>query len=101
MRILIVDDSEIVRRGIKTILSCEPTLQVCGESADGRDALEKARELLPDLVLLDINMPVLSGFAAARLIRGEFPNQALDDEPGRCLATPTKLPGGGGRRVSG
>jgi DNA-binding NarL/FixJ family response regulator len=71
MRILIADDSEPVRRAVRRLLSMETGWDVCGEASDGQDALQKTRELHPDLVLLDIHMPVASGFETARLIRKE------------------------------
>lgn len=71
MRILIADDSEVVRRGVCGILSSEKDLEVCGEAKDGLEALQKARELLPDLILLDISMPGMNGLEAARRLREE------------------------------
>lgn len=73
MRILIADDSEIVRRAIRTFLAKAAHCDVCGEAAHGQQALQRARELRPDLVLLDIRMPVANGFETARLIRQEMP----------------------------
>jgi DNA-binding NarL/FixJ family response regulator len=69
LRVLIADDHEAVRKGVCSILGSRKDLEVCGEAEDGRDAIEKARELKPDVVILDITMPVLSGFEAAREIR--------------------------------
>jgi two-component system, NarL family, response regulator NreC len=77
MRILIADDSDVVRRGIIGLLSYEPEWVVCGEAKDGSEALQKARELLPDLVLLDISMPGLSGLDVARRLRQELPKAKL------------------------
>jgi len=64
MRVLIADDHEVVRRGIRTLLEARPEWEVCGEAATGREAIEKAQELRPDLVLLDITMPDLDGLEA-------------------------------------
>ena len=71
MRILIADDSSVVRRGVCGILSAEKDLQICGEAKDGSEALQKARELLPDLILLDISMPGMNGLEVARRLREE------------------------------
>jgi CheY-like chemotaxis protein len=67
-QILIADDHEMLRRGVRNTLQTEPDLEICGEAVNGQDAVDKARELHPDLVILDINMPVLNGLAAVRQI---------------------------------
>lgn len=77
MRILIADDNDMVRRGVTLILSAFPEWEVCGEARDGSEALQKARELLPDLILLDISMPGLSGLEVARLLRHELPKAKI------------------------
>jgi two-component system response regulator NreC len=74
MRILIVDDSELIRRGLADILSSESEWQVCGEAKDGIEGIEKAVDLLPDLVLLDVSMPGLGGLETAERLRQELPN---------------------------
>ena len=74
MRILIVDDSELIRRGLADILSSENEWQVCGEAKDGLEGVQKALELLPDLVLLDVSMPGLGGLETAERLRQELPN---------------------------
>jgi DNA-binding NarL/FixJ family response regulator len=73
MRILIADDNDRVRSGIRQILIDEDDLEICGEAIDGKQVLNQTRELLPDLVLLDIHMPDSNGFEVARHIRFEFP----------------------------
>jgi DNA-binding NarL/FixJ family response regulator len=73
MRILIADDNELIRRGVADMLSKEANLEVCGEARDGMDALQKTEELQPDLVLLDISMPGITGFETARLLRQHTP----------------------------
>ena len=77
LRILIVDDHEAVRAGVRAILQSRQGLEVCGEAANGREAVAKAQKLLPDLVILDITMPVLDGFSAAREIHKLLPNVAI------------------------
>jgi DNA-binding NarL/FixJ family response regulator len=72
-RILIADDHEVVRRGIRAMLESHPGWEVSGEAEDGREAVEKAREQKPDLVLLDIGMPNLNGLEAARQILANYP----------------------------
>jgi PAS domain S-box-containing protein len=69
MRILVVDDHELVRGGILSLLATEPAFSVCGEAADGRDAVEKAKALRPDIVIMDVNLPNMSGLEATREIK--------------------------------
>jgi DNA-binding NarL/FixJ family response regulator len=68
LRLLIADDHEAIRKGIRSILASRGDIEVCAEAANGREAIDQAVELRPDLVILDINMPVLGGFAAAQEI---------------------------------
>jgi two-component system response regulator NreC len=74
---LIADDNDIVRRGVIRLLSSESDWTVCGEARDGSEAIQKARELLPDVILLDISMPEISGLDVARRLRQELPNAKL------------------------
>jgi DNA-binding NarL/FixJ family response regulator len=67
-KILIVDDHEVVRQGIRTILRSRPHWEVCGEAVNGRDAIEKAKTLDPDVIIMDITMPEMSGIEATREI---------------------------------
>jgi DNA-binding NarL/FixJ family response regulator len=73
MRILLADDNERIRRGVRAILSSKPDFEVCGEAADGRETIRIARELLPDLILLDVSMPEMDGLQATRLLRQALP----------------------------
>jgi DNA-binding NarL/FixJ family response regulator len=73
MRILIADDNEWVRRGVKHILAPNGNWEICGEAEDGAEAIRKAAELLPDLILLDVSMPGLNGLEAARRVHEEVP----------------------------
>jgi signal transduction histidine kinase/CheY-like chemotaxis protein len=74
IRILIVDDHELVRRGIRTLLTSRPDFDVCAEASDGVQGVDKAKELGPDIVLMDITMPNRNGLDATRLIRAALPN---------------------------
>ncbi|HZR63963.1 MAG TPA: response regulator transcription factor [Terriglobales bacterium] len=73
-RILVVDDHPVFRLGLGSLLASHPDWELCGESADGRDAVEKCMQLKPDLVILDICMPLLNGVEAARQILNHDPN---------------------------
>jgi len=72
-RTLIVDDDGSFRRRIKELLATEPDIEVIGEAADGQEAILKARELKPDLVLMDVRMPGLNGINATRQLKDEMP----------------------------
>jgi PAS domain S-box-containing protein len=76
-RILIADDHEMLRRGVRNMLQTQRDLEICGEATDGRDAIDKVKTLLPDLVILDINMPVLNGLAAVRQILRNSPQTKI------------------------
>ncbi len=72
-RILLADDHILFRKGLAQLLNSQPDFQVIGEAADGLEALERARELMPDLILMDIDMPRCDGREATRLIKAEMP----------------------------
>lgn len=76
-RILIADDHEVARKGIRSLLEAHPEWEVCGEAQDGREAVECARRMKPDLVLLDIGMPSLNGLDAARQILATSPDARI------------------------
>jgi DNA-binding NarL/FixJ family response regulator len=70
IRVLIADDQPLLRTGFRMILEAEPDIEVVGEAADGREAVDAARRLRPSVVLMDIRMPVMDGVAATRLLAG-------------------------------
>ena len=77
VRILIADDSPAVRTGLKMLLEMHADWSVCGEAADGKDAVQKAAALKPDVILLDISMPAMDGLTAAELIRRDSPDAEI------------------------
>jgi len=77
LRILIADDHEVARRGIRALLESHPGWEVCGEAKDGRETVELASNVKPDLILLDIGMPNLNGLEAARQILAASPDVAI------------------------
>lgn len=74
LRILIVDDSPLFRQGLANLLNDRPDMKVVAEASNGFEAVEKARETVPDIVLMDIIMPVCDGLEATRLIKQEMPH---------------------------
>jgi two-component system CheB/CheR fusion protein len=76
-RVLIADDHEIMRQGVRTLLASEVNWEICGEAVNGREAVEKTAQLSPDLVILDLNMPVLDGLAALREIVAKRPSAKI------------------------
>ncbi|MBP7686561.1 MAG: response regulator transcription factor [Thermoflexales bacterium] len=73
IRILVVDDHSVVRQGLKMFLGLDPELEVIGEAVDGADGVKKAKELKPDVVLMDLLMPVMDGITAIGVLRRELP----------------------------
>lgn len=73
IRVLIADDHTMVRQGLHVLLNAEPDLQVVGEVGDGREAVRVARELLPDVIVMDLSMPTLDGMEATRVIKQNAP----------------------------
>jgi DNA-binding NarL/FixJ family response regulator len=91
-RILIVEDEVSVRNAVRTFFEHQSGLEVCGEAANGLEAVEKAASLRPDLILLDLSMPIMNGVEVASLIRSRMPNTPVvvytmfDDVLGKPLA---------------
>ncbi|SFE13406.1 two component transcriptional regulator, LuxR family [Paenibacillus catalpae] len=74
IKILLVDDHQIVLKGISFFLSMQPDFELVGEAQNGREAVDKAGELQPDIVLMDLNMPVMDGIEASALIKEQHPH---------------------------
>jgi len=77
VRILIADDHEIFRRGLRSLLESHPEWEVCGEAVDGQDAVDRVKELQPDIIVLDVGMPRMNGLEAAELIRKQVPDSRI------------------------
>jgi DNA-binding NarL/FixJ family response regulator len=74
MKVLLVDDSAAVRRIVRILLEDNTGFEVCGEAENGREGIEKAQELRPDLIVMDLTMPVMNGMDATRAIRHIMPS---------------------------
>src|SRR3972149_7021122 len=90
IRVLVVDDHTIVRDGICALLALAGDIEVVGEATNGNEALKKVKELNPDVVLMDISMPIMGGLEATRRINREFPKIKVlvltqYDEKGRMV----------------
>ena len=77
LRILVADDVPMVRAGLKSLLETHEGWSVCGEAGDGQDAVQKALDLTPDVVLLDVSMPHLNGLQAAEIIKKYLPSATI------------------------
>jgi DNA-binding NarL/FixJ family response regulator len=76
-RLVLADDHDLVREGIRAVLEGEPDLAVVGEASNGREAVEVCRKVRPDLVLMDVRMPEMDGLAATRAIKEELPETSV------------------------
>ncbi|NJD59754.1 MAG: DNA-binding response regulator [Anaerolineales bacterium] len=74
IKLLLVDDHQVVRTGLRMLLEGQPDMQIVGEADSGTRALEKAKELLPDVIVMDITLPDISGIEATRQIKEQYPN---------------------------
>lgn len=74
IRIMIADDHAVVRQGLKMFLALDPSLEIIGEASNGKEALENARTLKPDVILMDLLMPVMDGIEATAAIKRELPD---------------------------
>ena len=77
IRILLVDDHTVMRTGLRALLDRRPEFQVTGEAGNGREALTAAESLSPDVIVMDIAMPLLNGIEATRQITARWPNMAV------------------------
>src|SRR5437870_13429087 len=99
VRVLIADDHALVRSGLRSILDLEPEIEVIGEAGDGHEALAQAQELLPDVILMDINMGDWDGVTATRRVRNPVPSARVNvateyDEDDRAVSRIRALPPG-------
>jgi two-component system, NarL family, nitrate/nitrite response regulator NarL len=72
-RILVVDDNSAIRGVVRVAIETQSDLEVCGEATDGADGIRKAKQLCPDLIILDLLMPVMNGFQAAHILKKDMP----------------------------
>jgi two-component system response regulator NreC len=77
LRILVADDHPVIRKSVRQILDSHPRFEVCGEAQDGAAAIDEAHRLKPDVVVMNITMPVLNGMDAAREIKASLPELAI------------------------
>lgn len=77
LRLLVVDDNEVLRMGVRALIEHKHGWQICGEATNGKEAIAKVQELAPDVIILDLTMPVMNGFEAAAKIRRIAPSTKI------------------------
>jgi DNA-binding NarL/FixJ family response regulator len=77
IRIMLVDDHQVVRQGVRMFLTLDPDLEIIGEATDGKASIEMARQLKPDVILMDLLMPVMDGVTAIGILRKELPDTEI------------------------
>ena len=77
VRVLVADDHPVIRRMVRSVLQEHPNFEICGEAMDGAQAVEEAKKMKPDVVVLNVTMPVMNGFEAAREIKAILPQSAI------------------------
>lgn len=75
--VLVVDDNSDIRCAVRSVFEAQPEFQVCGEAVDGKDAIEKAKQFHPDLIILDLTMPEMDGISAASILSRLMPSTKL------------------------
>jgi DNA-binding NarL/FixJ family response regulator len=76
-RVIVVDDHAVIRRGVQGILHAFPEWELCGEAADGQEAIRLAETVKPEIIIMDVSMPGLNGLEATRIIRNILPNTKI------------------------
>ena len=74
VRVLVVDDQQLMREGLASLLSIQPGIEIVGAAANGREAVEQAQRLSPDIILMDVRMPVMDGVTATQQVRQQLPS---------------------------
>lgn len=77
IRVVLIDDHAVVRAGMRMLLESDPEIEIVGEGENGTEALKRARDLEPDVIIMDVTMPEMNGIEATRLIKEEFPDVAV------------------------
>jgi two-component system response regulator NreC len=73
IRVMVVDDHPVLRQGLRMVLTDQPDFEIIGEASNGKEAVQMARNTIPDVILMDISLPDISGLEATKIIHSEFP----------------------------